>query len=107
MISSYRFIVSEAANYPVVDLCRMLGVSRSGYYEWARRPESTDDFAPRVSEVFWRHSRRYGSRRITAELQAESKIEGERIGRRRVRRLMRSPSIFDSACNSAVIRLDP
>ena len=89
MISSYRFIASETANYQVVDLCRMLGVSRSGYYEWARRPESTDDFAPRVSEVFWRHSRRYGSRRIAAELQAESKIEGERIGRRRVRRLMR------------------
>jgi putative transposase len=48
-----------------------------------------DDLAPRVSEVFWRHSRRYGSRRIAAELQAQSKIAGERIGRRRVRRLMR------------------
>src|SRR5262245_65793319 len=54
-----------------------------------RTPGIRDDLAPRVSEVFWRHSRRYGSRRIAAELQAESKIEGERIGRRRVNRLMR------------------
>ena len=89
MSASYWFIASEATNYPVVDLCRALGVSRSGYYEWAGRLESRDDLAPRVSEVFWRHSRRYGSRRIAAELQAESKIEGERIGRRRVNRLMR------------------
>jgi putative transposase len=76
----YQFIAGEAANYPVVDLCRMLGVSRSGCYGWASRPESSDDLAPRVSKVL---------RRIAAELQAESKTEGECIGRRRVRRLMR------------------
>jgi len=87
--SSYRFITSEATNYTVVDLCRALGGSRSGCYEWAGRLESKDDLAPRVSEVFRRRSRRYGSRRIAAELQAESKIEGERIGRRCVSRLMR------------------
>ena len=85
----HRFIANEATNYPVADLCRVLGVSRSGYYEWAGRAESSDDLAPRVSEVFWRHSRRYGSRRVTAELKAESQIEGECIGRRRVQRLMR------------------
>lgn len=75
MSANYRFIASEAANYPVVALCRTLGVSRSGYYGWASRPKSSDDLAPRVSAVFWRHSRRYGSSRIAAELQAESKAE--------------------------------
>src|SRR5262245_18313065 len=89
MSANYHFIAGEAANYHVVDLCRALGVSRSGYYGWASRSESSDDLAPRVSAVFWRHSRRYGSRRIAAELHAESKVEGECIGRRRVRRLMR------------------
>jgi len=68
MSASYQFIAVEAANYPVIDLCRTLGVSRSGYYEWASQPESSDDLAPRVSQVFWRHSRRYGSRRIAVEL---------------------------------------
>ena len=70
MSANYRFIGSEVANYPVVALCRMLGVSRSGYYGWVGRPNSSDKLAPRDSAVFWRHSRRYGSRRIAAELQA-------------------------------------
>jgi putative transposase len=87
----HRFISSEAANYPVSEICRMLGVSRSGYYGWAARPEPVDDLAPRVEDAFWRHSRRYGSRRVTIEVQAELKAEGkgEWIGRRRVQRLMR------------------
>src|SRR5215475_15935086 len=87
----HQFIANEAANYPVVELCRMLGVSRSGYYGWADRPEPADDFAPRVEAAFWLHSRRYGSRRVTAEVQDELKTEGngEWIGRRRVQRLMR------------------
>ena len=85
----HQFIADESGNYPTVELCRALGVSRSGYYGWANRLRPSDGLAPRVSEVFWRHSRRYGSRRVAVELQAESKIEGERIGRRRVQRLMR------------------
>jgi len=87
----HQFIANETANYPVVELCRMLGVSRSGYYGWAARPELADDFAPRVEAAFWRHSRRYGSRRVTVEVQDELKAEGngEWIGRRRVQRLMR------------------
>ena len=53
--------------------------------------EPADDFAPRVEAAFWLHSRRYGSRRVTAEVQDELKAEGngEWIGRRRVQRLMR------------------
>lgn len=42
-----------------------------------------------VREVFFRHSRRYGSRRI----QAEMKAEGKQIGRHKVRRLMRQQGL--------------
>src|SRR5262249_20214551 len=42
-----------------------------------------------VADVFWRHSRRYGSRRLAKELQAE----GTQIGRHRIRRLMREQGL--------------
>jgi putative transposase len=89
MSTIHRFITEESANYPITELCRVLRVSRSSYYGRSKHQQSGDRLAPRVSEVFWRHSRRYGSRRVAVELQAESKTAGERIGRRRVRRLMR------------------
>jgi putative transposase len=85
---TYRFIAHEASTYPTAILCRQLGVSRSGYYAWKERPESQDQLAPQVAEVFWRHSRRYGSRRITAELRDDVVI-----GRHRVRRLMREQGL--------------
>ena len=85
----YRFISGEAGNYPLAVLCRVLRVSRSGYYAWCDRPEVPDQFAREVTEVFEKHRRRYGSRRITAELKAEK----VRIGRRRVRRLMRKQGL--------------
>lgn len=42
-----------------------------------------------VREIFYRHSRRYGSRRIEAEL----KSEGVEIGRHRIRRMMRDEGL--------------
>ena len=34
-MSVYRFISAEKARTPVSVACRWLGVSRSGYYDWA------------------------------------------------------------------------
>jgi len=63
-------------------------VTRSRYYAW-RNGGSADDKEPeaarQVRECFWVHRRRYGSRRISAEL----KRQGLRIGRWLVRSEMR------------------
>ena len=39
-MSSYRFISAEKARTPVSMQCRLLGVSRSGYYDWSTRAPS-------------------------------------------------------------------
>ena len=71
-------------------LCETLGVSRSAYYawrkdEWGIRLRKDNHLKPMVTSIFWEHKRRYGARRIAAELTAR----GEPCSRRRVGRLMK------------------
>jgi transposase InsO family protein len=84
------FIQENVADFPVQILCEVLGVSRSGYYAWARRAESARIAADRAlsAEIQAAHraSRgRYGSPRVHAELCAR----GRKVSRKRVARLMR------------------
>ena len=85
----YQVIAEQTAHFAVTDLCQSLGVSRSGYYAWQQRVPKTDVWAVPVTQVFWQHARRYGSRRITAELQAH----GHAIGRRRIQRILRAQNL--------------
>lgn len=76
--------------FPVAALCRVLRVSHSGYYVWLKRPaseRSTRD-AALVAQIIASHERSdstYGAPRILGDLQEA----GERVGRKRVARLMR------------------
>ena len=72
-------------------LCRVLGVSRSGYYAWRQAPESPRTAENRrldadIQRLFDDHRGRYGAPRITLDLQAE----GWRVSRRRVAKRMRA-----------------
>lgn len=67
-------------------MCRVLGVSRSGYYAWQhRQPGSPEPLIREVEQIHRRVGRCYGSRRIARALQAE----GYSVGRYRARTLMR------------------
>jgi len=89
-VSTFRFIEAEKATHAVPALCRMLGVSRSGYYAWRSRPPSErarfDAVLSEKIETIHRNSRAtYGAPRVHAELRAI----GIRCSRKRVARLMR------------------
>ena len=71
-------------------MCRVLEVSRSGYYAWlgrfpSRRAREDVRLQERVEAIHARSRGTYGAPRIHAELRAE----GIRVGRKRVARLMR------------------
>jgi len=90
----FTFILSEKAFYPIVVLCRVLAVSRSGFHAWVTRPPSQRDVANRrlaveVTAVHRESRCTYGSPRVTAELRAN----GQPVSRNRVARLMRQEGL--------------
>lgn len=86
----FAFIEQHAPTWPVNVMCRMLGVSRSGYYDWRGQAPSARTTANLallhdVRRLQVRHQARYGSPRMHAALRAE----GYQCSRGRVERLMR------------------
>lgn len=74
MSQKYQFVTDHANQYAVATLCRVLGVSRSGYYAWRTRPASQLSQADCILvghiQAIHTHSRKtYGSPCIHAELQ--------------------------------------
>jgi putative transposase len=88
-------ISAEKARFPVSLQCELLGVSRSGYYEWLRRGPSDREIADelltaKIREIHKRARGVYGSRRVHAELRLG---HGIKVSRKRVERLMRQVGI--------------
>jgi putative transposase len=93
-VSIFNLIDAERASYPVTALCRMLGVSKSGYYAWRGRPPSERRrqdtlLIEKIREIHSRSRETYGYPRVHAELRSL----GVRCGRRRVARIMRAAGL--------------
>ena len=72
-------------------MCRLLGVSTSGYYGWrvrspSRRAQQNKELSRRIAAIHAESRQIYGARRVWAELRAQ----GVTVSRRRVARLMRA-----------------
>jgi len=75
-------------------MCDLLGVSTSGYYKWRKRTPSDRDqrdeeLLEMITDIHSDSYGTYGSPRIHAELKAR----GEKVGQKRVARLMREAGI--------------
>lgn len=86
---------ANQAYYPVRVMCRLLKVSKSGFYAWLDRPLSArarEDvgLTALIHTIHRRSKGAYGSPSIHAELADD---HGRRIGRKRVARLMRAAGL--------------
>ena len=85
---------ANQAVHDVATMCRVLGVSPSGYYAWRERPLSARARADaqlleRIQGIHRKSRDTYGVPRVFAELVAE----GKHVGRKRVARLMRGAGL--------------
>lgn len=92
----WDFISTHRVEFGVQRICRVLQVSRSGYYRWvagaaarAERQAADDVLVTEIREVHTAHKGTYGVRRVHAELRGF----GHTVNRKRVERLMRRHGI--------------
>jgi len=94
----FGFIAEQRLIYPVVLLCRVMGVSRSGFYDYLERklrePSGREQeealLQKQISDIFEASAKRYGSPRIHAELQKCGVV----CSLKRVKRLMREAGMY-------------
>jgi len=99
----FHFIAAHRTTFRLRSLCRVLGVSRSGYYAWAgrrlpRQAERNDALLVHIRAAYVRGRQAYGAPRVHQELVQQ----GIRCGRHRVARLMRREGIV--ACTERRFR---
>ena len=92
---TFQLIEQEKAHHAVSQLCRVLGVSRAGFYAWQGRPPSARAVADQqlIEQIRAIHARSratYGAPRIHAELRLD---HGVHASRKRVARLMRAAGL--------------
>jgi transposase InsO family protein len=90
----FVFMHAHRRQFPVRRMCRVLGVSVSGYYAWRKRPASQhqQDTEQLLEKIRWIHEdsrKTYGSPRVHAQLRKQ----GVRCSRKRVAGLMRRHQI--------------
>jgi len=94
MSDKYAVIAAHRTEFPIILMCRVLGVSRAGYYAAQDRVPSkravTDaTLVATITDTFTACRSRYGAPRVHHKL----RTAGHRVGRKRVARLMRAAGL--------------
>lgn len=87
----YAFIEHHRSQWPITVQCRVLGISRKGYYAWRRgchslRKKQDAELIPQILAVHRKARFTYGAEWIAKEL----RDSGQRVGKQRTGRLMRA-----------------
>lgn len=103
----YTFIRAQRKHHSLQRLCKTLGVSPSGYYDWLDRPLSRTACENQrlLTKIRCYHKASrctYGSPRLHQDLVCD----GEVVSRQRVARLMRSNNIASKMAKKFVITTD-
>ena len=91
----FSFIDNEKKAYPLNLLCKVMQVSRSGYYRWKKHSVSAKDqeraqLIPKVRGLHQKSKATYGSRRMAQELKAL----GFRCGKHKAVTLMKLAGVM-------------
>lgn len=103
----YTFIKAHRQEYPITLLCRVMGVSRRGFYNWLDRPQSNtarENQALReaILQIYLENRCVYGAPRIHRALLAQ----GYKCSLNRVARLMREANIIPKTTRKFRITTD-
>jgi putative transposase len=84
-VTVFRFVEQERAAFPVTTMCRVLGVSPSGFWARSHRPASARSqanvrLAARIGEIHARSRGTYGVPRVHAELHREDGLRSVASG---------------------------
>lgn len=74
-------------------MCEPAPVSRAGFYGWGQEPQPVEkemEVRSLIQQIAIQHRRRYGYRRISAEL----RLRGMVVNHRRVARIMREDNLL-------------
>ena len=101
----FGFVKANQATHSVRVMCRLLKVSKSGFYAWDRRGMSARERADveltvRIRAIHHRSRDTYGSPNIHAELADD---HGIHVGRKRVARLMRAAGLRGATLRKFVV----
>lgn len=87
--------MKQQTEFRIQALCRVFRVSRSGYYEWLKRPPSShrlkeNELRPKIRAAFQKGRKNYGTRQMKNELKKQDTF----VSRRRIGRLMKEENLY-------------
>lgn len=95
----FQYIKENQDSLNIKKACRLLNVSRSGYYKYLERKPTARDIenqvlSEEIKRIFDEHRGRYGSLRIAKVLE----LQGLHVNRKRISRLMRLMALYPKGC---------